>query len=442
MSIDPSGGSIARPVTWRQWYMVCVLTLLAIFAFIDRQALVLLVGPIKQDLDMTDTEMSLLLGGSFATFYGVLGLPAGYLVDRVSRRGIMGVGVVLWSAMTLSCGMARSYAQLFLGRCGVGIGEAAITPAAYSLIRDSFPPDKRARAFGVFSAAGFIGQALAVILTGIMIGFIAAGGLKGVPYVGALKTWQAVLVVVGSVGFPLALLTLTFREPLRLLEGSEQNAGVSFGEAFAHLRRHWRAYLPLTVFATCYYAQASSYGVWMATVIARTWSLKPQQIGPMFGGELLILAPIGAWCGGLAIDRLTRKGRSDAAPVVGVWATLVFIPLVIAAPAVPGLNQMWITLGVSLLLAAIYYPVSASLLAQLTPQRLMGKVTAIYLLVFTLLGLGLGPTLVAAISDHFFTGPQAIGYALGSASGCLIVTALVMAILLLRSSRRGGLAAA
>jgi MFS family permease len=441
MSIDPSGGA-ARPVTWRQWYMVCVLTLLAIFAFIDRQALVLLVGPIKQDLGMTDTEMSLLLGGSFATFYGVLGLPAGYLVDRVSRRGIMGVGVVLWSAMTLSCGMARSYAQLFLGRCGVGIGEAAITPASYSLIRDSFPPDKRARAFGVFSAAGFIGQALAVILTGIMIGFIAAGGLKGVPYVGTLKTWQAVLVVVGSVGFPMALLTLTFREPLRLLEGSEQNAGVSFGEALAHLRRNWRAYLPLTVFATCYYAQASSYGVWMATVIARTWSLKPQQIGPMFGGELLILAPIGAWFGGLAIDRLTRKGRADAAPVVGVWATLVFIPLVIAAPAVPGLNQMWVTLGVSLLLAAIYYPVSATLLAQLTPQRLMGKVTAIYLLVFTLLGLGLGPTLVAAISDHFFTGPQAIGYALGSASGCLIVTALVMALLLLRSSRRGGLAAA
>jgi len=244
--------------------------------------------------------------------------------------------------------------------------------------------------------------------------------------------------VVGSVGFPLALLTLTFREPPRLGDGSVENAGVSFGEAVTHLGRNWRAYLPLTVFATCYYAQASSYGVWMATVIARTWSLKPQQIGPMFGGELLILAPIGAWLGGYAIDRLTRQGRSDAAPVVGFWTTLVFIPLVIAAPAVPGLNQMWVTLGVSLLLAAVYYPVSASLLAQLTPQRLMGKVTAIYLLVFTLLGLGLGPTLVAAISDLFFTGPQAIGYALGTASGCLIVTALAMAALLLRTSRRSG----
>ncbi|HUB95643.1 MAG TPA: MFS transporter [Stellaceae bacterium] len=433
---------VTGPVGWRRWYMVCVLTLLYIFAFIDRQSLVLLVGPIKQDLGMTDTQMSLLLGGSFATFYGVLGLPAGYLVDRVSRRGIIGVGVVLWSAMTLSCGMARNYAELFLGRCGVGIGEAAITPASYSLIRDSFPPDRRARAFALFSSAGFIGQASAVILTGLMIGYIASGGLRGVPFLGGLRTWQAVLVIVGAVGFPLALLTLTFREPLRLATGSGENAGVSFGEALAHLREHWRAYLPLTVFSTCYYAQASSYGVWMATVIARTWGLKPQQIGPMFGGELLVLAPIGAWLGGAAIDRLTRRGRADAAPTVGFWTTLFFIPLVIAPPIVPQLNQMWATLGVSLLLAGCYYPVSASLLAQLTPQRLMGKVTSIYLLVFTLLGLGAGPTFVAAISDRLFAGPQAIGYALGTASAILIGTAMVMAVVLLIASRRGRFAMA
>ncbi len=170
--------SSSDKVTWRQWYMVIVLTLLYVLAFIDRQALVLMVGPIKQALNMTDTQMSMLLGLSFAAFYAVLGLPAGYLVDRISRRRIMGIGVVLWSRMTLSCGLARNYWQLFLGRCGVGIGEAAITPASYSLIRDAFPPESRARAFGLFSAAAFIGQASAVILTGIMIGFVASAGSR------------------------------------------------------------------------------------------------------------------------------------------------------------------------------------------------------------------------------------------------------------------------
>jgi MFS family permease len=163
--------------------------------------------------------------------------------------------------MTLSCGLARNYWQLFLGRCGVGIGEAAITPASYSLIRDAFPPESRAKAFGIFSAAAFIGQASAVILTGLMIGFVASGGLKGIPVIETMKTWQAVLVVVGAVGLPLSLLTLTFREPARRETRLGDDAGVSFGEALAHMRRHWRVYAPLLGFAICYYAQASSYGV-------------------------------------------------------------------------------------------------------------------------------------------------------------------------------------
>src|ERR1700733_10716167 len=137
MSVDraePVAGGFAetavRAVTWRQWYMVAVLTLLYILAFIDRQALVLMVGPIKQAMGMTDTQMSMLLGASFAPFYAVLGLPAGYLVDRISRRRIMGRCVALSACRSLSCGVASIYGQLFLGRCGVGIGEAAITPAS------------------------------------------------------------------------------------------------------------------------------------------------------------------------------------------------------------------------------------------------------------------------------------------------------------------------
>ncbi len=182
-------------VSWRRWYMACLLTLLYIYAQIDSSAIILLVGPIKHDLGLTDTQMSLLLGLSFAAFYSILGLPAGYLVDRISRRGVMGVGIVLWSAMTMSCGLAHTYGQLFLSRCGVGIGEAAITPAAYSLIRDGFPPEKRGRAFGIFSAGSYIGAAAAVMLTGALLGLISKGALKSVPWVGGLHPWQAVLVV-------------------------------------------------------------------------------------------------------------------------------------------------------------------------------------------------------------------------------------------------------
>lgn len=425
-----------QKVTARHWYMACVLTLLYIYAQIDRSALILLVGPIKQDLGMTDTQMSLLLGLSFASFYAVLGLPAGYLVDRMSRRTIMGVGVVLWSAMTMSCGLAQTYWQLFLGRCGVGIGEAAITPASYSLIRDAFPPEKRGRAYGIFSAGTYIGAAAAVMLTGFLIGLIASGGFRGLPFVGTMKAWQAVLVSVGVIGFPLSLLVLTFREPARRRDGSMAVSGVRFGEALTHIKAQWRAYLPLVTWVTCFFAISNSYGSWMPSIIARTWHLSPQQIGLFFGGCLLICAPIGAWCGGLAIDVLTRRGRRDAAAVVGKWVTIIFIPFVIAAPIVPEVGQMFFALAAQLLVNGAYQPVAASILAELTPQRLMGKVTAIYLLVFTLIGLGLGPTLVAVISDNFYTGPQGLGFALGTAAAGLMAVALYMVALLLRRARR------
>ena len=378
--------------------------------------------------------MSLLLGLSFAAFYAVLGLPAGYLVDRMSRKAIMGVGVVLWSAMTMSCGLANSYAQLFVARCGVGIGEAAITPASYSLIRDAFPPEKRGRAYGIFAAGTYIGAAAAVMLTGALLALIGAGAFKSVPWLGTLKPWQTVLATVGLAGFPISLLVLTFREPARDRASAQQ---VRFAEALAHIRPRWQTYLALITFITCFFGVAISYGSWMPTIIRRTWDLPQSQVGIFFGLALLIGAPVGAFVGGLAIDKLQQRGRRDAAALVGVWVTVIFIPFGIASPISPTILGMWIALYAQLVVAGAYTPVAASILAQITPQRLMGKVTAIYLLIFTLLGQGFGPLLVAAISDHFFSEPQALGFALGTASAILTALALVAILSLLRRARAG-----
>jgi len=423
-------------VTWRQWYMAFLLTFLYIYAQIDRSALILLVTPIKQDLGVSDTQMSLILGGAFAAFYALLGLPAGYLVDRVSRRAIMGVGVVLWSLMTMASGFAQNYLQLFLGRCGVGIGEAAITPASYSLIRDSFPPEKRGRAFGIYSAGAYIGAALAVIISGALLGLANAGAFKNLPVIGAMRPWQAVLVCIGSVGIPISLLTLTFREPPRRVDGSIAQSGVTFREAFAQIQSHWSPYLLITAWVTCFFGVAISYGSWMPTIIGRTWALPPATIGMFFGGSLIVGAPIGAWFGGHAIDTLIRRGRRDAVELVGLWITIIFIPFGIAAPVAPEANEMWIALFAQLLVAGAYQPVGASFIARITPQRVMGKVTSIYLLVFNLLGLGLGPTMVAVISDNFYTGKQALGFALGTAAAVLMVIALFLMLALLRRARR------
>jgi MFS family permease len=433
---------LVQRVTWRQWAMVCVLTLLFIYAQIDSGSITLLVGPIKQDIGASDTQMGLLLGLSFAAPFAILGLPAGYLVDRMSRRRIIGIGVVLWSAMTLSCGLAQNYWQFFLGRSGIGVGEAAITPASYSLFRDSFPIEKRGRAFGIFTAGNYIGAAAGVMITGALAGLVNSGTLRSVPWLGGLHAWQAVLVIIGAFGIPLSLLSLTFREPLRRIEGSRAQSGVSFREAIDQIKSNWRTYVPLVTWITCFFGVAITYGSWMPTIISRTWALPPQQIGLFFGACLLICAPIGAWCGGYTIDVLQQRGRRDAAEIVGVWVTIIFIPFGIAAPIVPQVGQMFFALGAQLLVAGAYQPVGASLLAKITPPRVMGKVTAVYLLVYYLIGRGLGPFVVALVSDHFYSGPQALGYGLGTVTAILMFLGLAMIWTLLRRARRSALVTA
>ncbi|HLI22735.1 MAG TPA: MFS transporter, partial [Stellaceae bacterium] len=310
------------------------------------------------------------------------------------------------------------------------------TPATYSLFRDSFPIEKRGRAFGIFTAGSYIGAAAGVMITGALAGLVGAGKLKSVPWLGTLHSWQAVLVIIGAIGIPLSLLSLTFREPARLREGSRANSGVTFREAWQQIKSVWRVYVPLAVWITCFFGVAITYGSWMPEIIRRTWALPPQQIGLFFGGCLLICAPIGAWCGGHFIDILQQRGRNDAAEIVGLWVTIIFIPFGIAAPIVPGAGEMFFALGAQLLVAGAYQPVGASLLANITPPRLMGKITAIYLLVYYLIGRGLGPFVVAVISDNFYSGPQALGFGLGTVTAILMFIGLSMSWMLLRRARR------
>ena len=141
------------------WYVVAMLIVAYTFSFIDRQILTLMVGPIRETLKISDTELSLLHGFAFALFYSVMGIPIGRLVDSRKRTTIIAVGVAVWSVMTALCGLAQNFFQLFLARIGVGVGEAALSPGAYSMIGDYFPPHQRPRALSLYISAAYIGGA-------------------------------------------------------------------------------------------------------------------------------------------------------------------------------------------------------------------------------------------------------------------------------------------
>jgi MFS family permease len=183
--------TVYRPA--HAWYVVGVLALANCVSFIDRLILSLLVQPIKSELAISDTAFSLLAGAAFAIFYCGIGLVIARWADRYSRKWIVTIGITLWCLMTALSGTARSYLQLFAYRVGVGVGEATLSPSAYSLLAGHFPPQKLALAVGIFSAGVTAGTGLAYLLGGSVIGWVISLGSVELPLLGELSGWRLVM---------------------------------------------------------------------------------------------------------------------------------------------------------------------------------------------------------------------------------------------------------
>src|ERR1700686_985385 len=193
-SAPPSQTEPAYPSPRYAWYVVAVLTLVYVFSFIDRQILSLLVRPLRRDLGISDTEVSLLMGFGFAVFYTFCGIPLGRLADTRSRRSIIAAGLVAWSFFTSMCGLAKNFGQMLLWRTGVGVGEASVSPSAYSLITDYFPKERLATAISVYSMGIYLGAGLSYLLGGIIVRLASVQEAYILPLVGAVRPWQVIFL--------------------------------------------------------------------------------------------------------------------------------------------------------------------------------------------------------------------------------------------------------
>src|SRR5690348_862046 len=181
------------------WTVVAILIATAVLSYTDRQVLSLLVDPVRSDLGISDTQISVLLGTAFAVVYGTAGIPLGYLADRTSRRNLICAGVLLWNLGTLACALAHDFGQLFASRLVVGLGEAALSPAAISLISDYFPPSRRGVAVGCFLGGIAAGTGASLLIGGAVLHLVQQGALGGTPFA-ALSTWRLVLLIIGAPG--------------------------------------------------------------------------------------------------------------------------------------------------------------------------------------------------------------------------------------------------
>src|SRR5579863_3909148 len=226
------------------WYVVIVLTGLYMLSFVDRTILSLLVGSIKRDLGISDTRIGLLQGLSFALFYTIMGLPLGRMADTRSRRNLIATCVIVWSLYTSACSAAKSFWALFFTRIGVGVGEAGLSPAAYSLISDYFPPDRLGVAISIYYMGVFLGSSLALLVGGIVVDTMAHVPTVTLPLLGTIASWRVTFLIVGLPGLLFALLSFTIKEPLRLgmLRSAQGgDARLTFAQAFGQMRLRWQS---------------------------------------------------------------------------------------------------------------------------------------------------------------------------------------------------------
>ncbi len=366
-------------------YVLSILVVVYTFNFIDRQILSILLEPIKNDLQVSDTALGALSGFAFALFYATLGIPIARLADRSSRRNLIAIALTVWSGMTALSGLAQNYWQLLAARIGVGVGEAGCSPPAHSMIADYYPAHQRATALGIYALG---------IPLGILFGFIAGGWIE------EFFGWRVAFFVVGIPGLILAIIfRLTVREPPRgLAEGRVMTAiQPSVTETFGYLWakksfRHLAIGGALTAFV--------GYGLttWAPSFLSRSHGMSSGEIGTWLGLILGIPGGIGIVLGGFLADKFGSRDTRWFLWIVSV-ALVLSTPFAVGVYLSPTATGALIFLMLPVLLGNFYQATTFSQTQGLVPLGMRAVAAAVLLFIINIVGLGLGPQAVGIVSD-------------------------------------------
>ncbi len=415
------------------WYVVVILTLAYMVSFIDRQILALLIEPIKADMGLSDTQISLLMGLAFGIFYTLMGIPLGRLADRRSRRAIIATGITFWCIATATCGLARNYGQLFLARIGVGVGEASLTPSALSLISDYFPRQQRGRAIAFYNMGISLGVGVAMTLGGLVVAYAMEAPSLDVPFIGEIKPWQRVFLLVGLPGLLIALLMITVREVPRrgLLENTDTKPlSIRFvaGWLYQRKRLFGLIFLGMSVVTIVGYA----YFSWIPTMFIRTWGWTIREIGVSYGIILLIVGPASVLLAGWLADRLYARGHKNGHLKTALFGTLLTLPFATLTPLMPSGEWALAMLALASIGPAMSSATGSSAMLMIIPNQMRGQTMALYLFFISILGLTIGPTAVALVTDFVFADPGALRYSIAIVS----LVASLFSIVFLSAAQR------
>ncbi|MEL7297380.1 MAG: MFS transporter [Pseudomonadota bacterium] len=380
--------------------MVILLTVAYVFSFVDRYILGLLIEPIKADLDLTDTQIGLLMGTAFAIFYATMGLPLGYAADRLKRTWILATGVLVWSVATVASGFASKFGHMFAARLSVGAGEATLGPCAMSMIADSFPRERRGQPIAFYTAALSLGAGIASLVGASVLTWAKTVETISLPLVGDVAPWQLTFFIVGLPGIALAFVFLFMREPKRQSSKTQTGESSTFGMLLSHVGDRIGVYVMCLIFPCLMTIVAYSQG-WYASMFLRTWGMETTTYAFVNGIILLAVGPLSVNIAGFLNDKLYARGRRDAPLLIVVIGALALVPTGIATPLMPSAETAFVLIAINTIGIALASATGLTGLLNITPSEIRGQVSALYYLTISMSGLFIGPTMVGWLSDQW-----------------------------------------
>lgn len=412
---EPAGTASRAPSVFYAWMVVIILFICYTISAIDAKVMTLMVADIRKDLGLDDFQISLLQGFATVVLVAVAAVPIGRIVDNGRNRSkLLASGIVLWCLATAASGLSRTFGHLFAARVAVGIGESTLGPTAYSLISDYFEPKRRAFAISVFALGYPVGGGLALIIGAFVLQAAKAHGAAVVPVIGLVQPWQMVFFIVGLPGLLVAGLVALIREPKRhasptAVIGVER---LTLRETGAFLARRWKVYSSLIGSVSLLGMLAIGTSIWYPTFLIRTYGMSATEAGYSFGTLMIICGGLGNLTGGWFSGFFMRRGHPGANLNIMIGVTLVKVAPLVIGPLMPTAGGALLLMGIATFIGQGTNSVALASLQDITPSRLRGQMTALMLMCVTTIGMALGSSIIAAMTQFAFHDDSALRYSL------------------------------
>lgn len=367
------------------------LTLLNVLNMVDRNLISAFAPQITAELQLSDTQFGLLTGLLFVTFYSVMGLFMGSLADRFNRPKLMAMGIALWSILTAYTGATKNFLQVAIARMLIGVGESTLTPAAMSMLSDTYPPEKRGMASGVYYLGVPLGAGASYLVASVL---------------GAQIGWRNCFYLLGGIGVVLAIILFFFRDPPRgtfdePTSAATDTAADGLRDSLAKMIQAMRQSPAIfyTMLGAVMFHIPIGAGQFAILWLVRERGFEEAEITGLYGLIFIVLGTIGALCGGLLSDWYNARFKGGRTRFLA-YAILCITPFVVAYRWVsPDSPLFWLGMSAGFLVFVIFYGPAFSTIQDLSPPKLRGVMTAFLLLSCNLLGLGLGAVFTGLMSD-------------------------------------------